>query len=81
MFVLLSGYRYAYTFECNHGYIRISLGAVMSRMVVFVCPHGALKSRLAAALFNAGPPAGWQAASAGVVPQAAMSVHAAPPVT
>jgi len=44
--------------------------------VVFVCPHGALKSRLVAALFNAAAPHGWQATSAGLTPQAEVSVHA-----
>lgn len=47
-------------------------------MVVFVCPHGALKSRLAAAYFNRIAPAGWRATSAGQRPQQAVSVHAAP---
>src|SRR2546423_15586704 len=43
-------------------------------MVLFVCPHGAAKSRLAAALFNRVAPADWQATSAGLHPQAAVSV-------
>jgi hypothetical protein len=47
-------------------------------VVVFVCPHGALKSRLAAAYFNRVAPVGWQAISAGQQPQQAVSVHAAP---
>jgi protein-tyrosine-phosphatase len=46
-------------------------------IVVFVCPHGALKSRLAAAYFNRVAPVGWQATSAGQQPQPAVSVHAA----
>lgn len=46
--------------------------------VVFVCAHGALKSRLAAAMFNAAAPSGWNATSAGVQPQEAVSVYAAP---
>ena len=45
--------------------------------IVFVCPHGALKSRLAAAFFNQAPPAGWHALSAGVQPQEHVSLHAA----
>ena len=49
----------------------------MSQVVVFVCPHGALKSRLAAAFFNAAAGPGWRAASAGLEPQADPSVHAA----
>lgn len=46
-------------------------------MVVFVCPHGALKSRVAAALFNAVAPPSWRAYSAGLTPQEQVSVHAA----
>jgi len=46
--------------------------------VMFVCAHGALKSRVAAALFKACAPADWQAVSAGIEPQEAVSVHAAP---
>jgi protein-tyrosine-phosphatase len=48
----------------------------LSQTVVFVCPHGALKSRLAAAYFNRVAPVGWQATSAGQQPQPAVSVHA-----
>lgn len=44
--------------------------------MLFVCEHGANKSRLAAALFNRVAPAGWRAASAGLRPQPAVSVHA-----
>jgi hypothetical protein len=44
--------------------------------VLFVCPHGAGKSRIAAAWFDALAPAGWSAITAGVVPQASVSVHA-----
>jgi hypothetical protein len=40
----------------------------MDRTLLFVCPHGAGKSRLAAAFFNAAAPAGWQAATAGHEP-------------
>src|SRR5438034_10058911 len=43
-------------------------------MVLFVCPHGAAKSRLAAALFNRVAPEGWQATSAGMHPQKAVSI-------
>lgn len=50
----------------------------MSEVVLFVCPHGALKSRLAAAYFNRAAPAGWQATSAGLQPQQAVSGHAGP---
>jgi hypothetical protein len=47
------------------------------KTIVFVCPHGALKSRLAAAFFNHASPTGWRALSAGVRPQGHVSVHAA----
>ncbi|WP_117209097.1 hypothetical protein [Allorhizocola rhizosphaerae] len=46
-------------------------------LVVFVCLHGAGKSRVAAALFNAAAPPGWRATSAGVTPQDAPSPHPA----
>lgn len=46
------------------------------RTVVFVCPHGAGKSRMAAAWFNVFAPRGWRATTAGLVPQATVSVHA-----
>jgi hypothetical protein len=48
----------------------------VDRVVVFVCPHGALKSRLAAAFFNHAAPAGWRATSAGLQPQEAVSTAA-----
>lgn len=44
--------------------------------MLFVCPHGAGKSRIAAAWFSHLAPPGWQATSAGVAPQATVSVHA-----
>ena len=51
------------------------------RVIAFVCPHGALKSRLAAAYFNLEAPTGWHAISAAVHPQENpqenVSVHAA----
>jgi hypothetical protein len=37
-------------------------------MVLFVCPHGAAKSRLAAAFFTRVAPPGWTATSAGLEP-------------
>jgi protein-tyrosine-phosphatase len=40
----------------------------MSQVVLFVCPHGAAKSRLAAAFFSRVAPAGWTATSAGLEP-------------
>jgi protein-tyrosine-phosphatase len=33
----------------------------VTRTLLFVCPHGAAKSRLAAAYFNAAAPSGWHA--------------------
>ena len=44
--------------------------------VLFVCPHGAGKSRMAAAFFNHVAPRGWQATSAGITPQDAVGVTA-----
>jgi hypothetical protein len=46
------------------------------RLVLFVCPHGAGKSRIAAAWFDASERPGWAATSAGVHPQEEVSVHA-----
>ena len=43
------------------------------RTVVFVCLHGAAKSRLAAAFFNSVAPTGWRAVSTGLEPQEAVS--------
>jgi len=40
----------------------------MTRTLLFVCPHGAGKSRMAAAFFNRVAPSGWQAVSAGQEP-------------
>jgi hypothetical protein len=51
-------------------------GGADRRTVLFVCQHGAGKSRIAAAWFNGAAPAGWWATSAGVEPQATVSVHA-----
>ncbi|MDQ3113978.1 MAG: hypothetical protein M3Q84_07760 [Actinomycetota bacterium] len=44
--------------------------------VLFVCPHGAGKSRVAAAWFDGCASGGWRATTAGVVPQTAVSRHA-----
>ena len=46
------------------------------KVVLFVCPHGAGKSRMAAAFFNAQAPSGWSATTAGLEPQPEVSVHA-----
>ncbi len=43
------------------------------KVVQFVCEHGAFRSRIATAYFNAMPPPGWRARSAGREPQAAVS--------
>ena len=51
--------------------------AVDQRVVLFVCPHGAGKSRMAAAWFDGVAVPGWAASSAaGVQPQATVSEHA-----
>jgi protein-tyrosine-phosphatase len=47
------------------------------RVVLFVCPHGAGKSRIAQAYFDAMRIDGWRAVSAGTEPQATISAHAA----
>jgi len=39
------------------------------RSVLFVCAHGAARSRVAAAFFNQNAPSGWWASSAGLQPQ------------
>jgi len=49
---------------------------MVTRTVLFVCPHGAGKSRIAAAWFNQASLPGWRATSAGLEPQAGVSVHA-----
>lgn len=46
------------------------------RTLLFVCEHGVFRSRVAAALFNATPPPGWRAVSAGRTPEGALSEHA-----
>lgn len=48
-----------------------------ARTVLFVCEHGALRSRLAAAWFSARAPSGWRATSAGLQPDETVSPHAA----
>ena len=45
----------------------------MSRVVLFVCPHGAAKSRVAAAFFARSAPPGWTATSAGLDPSPELS--------
>lgn len=48
----------------------------MTRTILFVCPHGAGKSRMAAAIFNQLAPAGWSASSAGQEPQETLGTNA-----
>lgn len=48
----------------------------MTRTVLFVCPHGAGMSRIAAAWFNFVAPAGWSAISAGLEPQSELGLNA-----
>ncbi|GGS94927.1 hypothetical protein GCM10010156_61500 [Planobispora rosea] len=48
----------------------------MGRTVLFVCPHGAGKSRIAAAWFARAAPPGWAVTTAGLEPQPQVSVHA-----
>ena len=50
----------------------------MTRTVLFVCEHGAFRSRIAAAYFNAAAPKGWRALSAGRDPQAEGSARLEP---
>ena len=50
----------------------------MTRTVVFVCEHGAFRSRIAAAYFNAAAVPGWGALSAGREPQAEASPRLGP---
>ena len=53
----------------------------MTRTVLFVCEHGAFRSRIAAAYFNAAAPKGWRALSAGRDPQAEVSARLEPLLT
>lgn len=48
----------------------------MERTVLFVCLHGAAKSRLAAAFFTNEDSSGWRALSAGLEPDESVSEHA-----
>jgi protein-tyrosine-phosphatase len=45
----------------------------VDQVLLFVCPHGAAKSRMAAAFFNQIAPLGWTAISAGMEPAAELS--------
>jgi protein-tyrosine-phosphatase len=48
----------------------------MDRTVVFVCAHGAARSRIAAAWFNTNPPPGWHATAAVQEPAPALNPRA-----
>ncbi len=48
----------------------------MEQTVLFVCPHGAGKSRMAAAFFNRVAPDGWRATTAGHEPSETVSPNA-----
>ncbi|HZY69944.1 MAG TPA: low molecular weight phosphatase family protein [Thermoplasmata archaeon] len=48
------------------------------RLVLFVCVGNAARSLMAEAIFNAHPPAGWRAMSAGTKPAAAANPRTAP---
>jgi hypothetical protein len=48
----------------------------MSRTILFVCPHGAGKSRMASAFFNQLAPTGRRATSAGQEPQETLDTNA-----
>jgi protein-tyrosine-phosphatase len=48
------------------------------KRIIFVCQHGAFRSRLAAAFFNSARPAGWEAISAGLTPQSEVSTRLTP---
>jgi hypothetical protein len=50
------------------------------RTVLFVCPHGAGKSRIAAAWFDGLGLAGWTATSAGLQPRPQFSAASMPAV-
>jgi arsenate reductase (thioredoxin) len=46
--------------------------------VLFICVHNACRSMMAEAMFNANPPAGWSARSAGTAPAAAAHSRTSP---
>jgi len=50
----------------------------VTRTILFVCEHGAFRSRIAAAYFNAARPLGWRALSAGRDPQINVSARLGP---
>lgn len=48
------------------------------RTVLFICIENAARSLMAEAMFNADPPSGWRAASAGTMPATAPNPRTAP---
>ena len=54
------------------------MAADSDKTIVFVCEHGALRCRIAAAYFNEAAPEGWNADTAGVDPQAEVSQRLRP---
>jgi len=48
------------------------------KRILFVCEHGALRCRIAAAYFNEAAPDGWRADTAGVTPQPDVSPRLEP---
>ncbi len=48
------------------------------RVVLFICVENACRSLMAEAMFNADPPAGWRASSAGTVPAEAPNPRTGP---
>jgi len=50
----------------------------MTRTILFLCEHGAFRSCIAAAHFNAARPLGWRALSAGRDPQITVSARLGP---
>jgi arsenate reductase (thioredoxin) len=48
----------------------------MAKIALFICTHGAGRSRVAAAFFNRVDPPGWVAHSAGVAPQDILGANA-----
>jgi arsenate reductase (thioredoxin) len=51
---------------------------VADKLVLFICVHNAGRSLMAEAIFNANPPPGWTASSAGTAPAAGPSARTGP---
>lgn len=52
--------------------------ATSDKIVLFICVENACRSLMAEAMFNADPPAGWRATSAGTVPAEAPNSRTGP---